>query len=69
MHYVPGPDLCLICVCGENGKQRDCKSVLCSPPQECKSFQKGKSCCEFICLDDTLLNNNNQNSNQSDFGI
>lgn len=63
--YVPGPDLCKMCVC-DNGHPKGCKSVLCSPPQECKSFQIGNNCCDFICLD-TLGNNNNDKA--SDFGI
>ncbi|XP_063223377.1 integral membrane protein DGCR2/IDD-like [Bacillus rossius redtenbacheri] len=53
LHYVPGPDTCTLCVC-DNGYPKWCKAVLCSPPQDCKSFRVGNSCCEFICLDDTL---------------
>ncbi|KAF4526557.1 hypothetical protein B566_EDAN009127 [Ephemera danica] len=53
IHYVAGPDPCLLCECDE-GSPKFCKSVLCSPPQDCKSFRMGNSCCEFICLDDTL---------------
>ncbi|PSN45587.1 hypothetical protein C0J52_15085 [Blattella germanica] len=53
LHYVPGPDTCTLCVC-DNGNPKWCKAVLCSPPQDCKSFRVGNSCCEFICLDDTL---------------
>ncbi|XP_039291139.1 uncharacterized protein LOC111061103 [Nilaparvata lugens] len=52
-HFVPGPDTCTLCVC-DNGNPKWCKAVLCSPPQDCKSFRVGNSCCEFICLDDTF---------------
>ncbi|CAG7731182.1 unnamed protein product [Allacma fusca] len=54
VHYVPGPDECTLCVCDKEGLPIWCKAVLCSPPQECKSFRVGNSCCEFICLDDTI---------------
>lgn len=64
--YVPGPDLCKMCIC-DNGHPKGCKSVLCAPPQECKSFQIGNNCCDFICLDNTLGNNNSDKT--SDFGI
>lgn len=53
IHYVPGPDACTLCVC-DSGNPKWCKAVLCSPPQNCKSFRVGNTCCEFICLDDTL---------------
>lgn len=61
-HYVPGPDLCKLCIC-DNGHPKGCKAVLCSPPQACKSFQIGNSCCEFICLDDTLTGTAEKNLN------
>lgn len=64
-HYVPGPDICRLCIC-DNGHAKGCKSVLCTPPQGCKSFQIGSSCCEFICSDD-VLNANNEKT--PDFGI
>ncbi|XP_064118396.1 uncharacterized protein LOC135223665 isoform X3 [Macrobrachium nipponense] len=51
--FVPGPDYCTVCKC-EEGKPRLCQAVLCQPPQDCKSFRVGKSCCDFICLDDML---------------
>uniref|UniRef100_A0A182I0X8 Uncharacterized protein n=2 Tax=Anopheles arabiensis TaxID=7173 RepID=A0A182I0X8_ANOAR len=55
-HYVPpGSDTCRLCLC-DNGHPKACKAVLCSPPHDCKSFQIGSSCCEFICLDDTIGN-------------
>ncbi|XP_059490036.1 integral membrane protein DGCR2/IDD-like isoform X2 [Neocloeon triangulifer] len=56
IHYVPGPDTCTLCVC-DNGAPKLCKAVLCSPPMDCKSFRLGASCCDFICLDDTLNKN------------
>ncbi|XP_046751937.1 uncharacterized protein LOC124414871 isoform X1 [Diprion similis] len=52
-HYSPGPDACTLCVC-DNGNPKWCKAVLCSQPQDCKSFRVGTTCCEFICMDDTL---------------
>lgn len=52
-NYVPGPDYCSVCKC-EEGKPRFCRAVLCQPPQNCKSFRVGKTCCDFICLDDIL---------------
>ncbi|KAL3289593.1 hypothetical protein HHI36_023006 [Cryptolaemus montrouzieri] len=55
LHYVPGPNTCTLCIC-DKGSPKWCKSVLCSPPQNCKSFQIGNSCCEFKCLDDILTN-------------
>ncbi|KAJ0175051.1 hypothetical protein K1T71_009192 [Dendrolimus kikuchii] len=53
LHYVPGPDTCTLCVC-DNGLPKFCKAVLCSPPQDCRSFRVGTTCCEFICLDDVV---------------
>ncbi|XP_046966876.1 uncharacterized protein LOC124534878 [Vanessa cardui] len=53
MHYVPGPDTCTLCIC-DNGVPKVCKAVLCSPPQDCRSFRVGTTCCEFICLDDVV---------------
>lgn len=32
--------------------------MLCTPPPECKSFQMGSSCCEFVCLDDDRATKN-----------
>ncbi|XP_065334214.1 uncharacterized protein LOC135935657 isoform X1 [Cloeon dipterum] len=60
LHYVPGPDTCTLCVC-DNGAPKLCKAVLCSPPTDCKSFRLGASCCDFICLDDTLHKNDMMN--------
>ncbi|XP_050528116.1 uncharacterized protein LOC126898209 isoform X2 [Daktulosphaira vitifoliae] len=56
MHYVPGPDTCTLCVC-DNSVAKWCKAVLCSPPQDCKSFTVGSTCCEFNCLDNSLNDN------------
>ncbi|XP_017776152.1 PREDICTED: uncharacterized protein LOC108562361 isoform X2 [Nicrophorus vespilloides] len=53
LHYVPGTNPCTLCIC-DKGSPKWCKSVLCSPPQNCKSFEVGSSCCEFKCLDDIL---------------
>ncbi|CAK1542244.1 unnamed protein product [Leptosia nina] len=53
LHYIPGPDTCTLCIC-DNGQPRVCKAVLCSPPQDCRSFRVGSTCCEFICLDDVV---------------
>lgn len=65
-HYVPpGSDACRLCLC-DNGHPKACKAVLCTPPHDCKSFQIGSSCCEFICLDDTLGNTSEKNY---DFGM
>ncbi|VVC25490.1 Hypothetical protein CINCED_3A001137 [Cinara cedri] len=56
MHYIPGPDTCTLCVC-DNSVAKWCKAVLCSPPQDCKSFTVGSTCCEFNCLDESLNDN------------
>ncbi|CAG9790984.1 unnamed protein product [Diatraea saccharalis] len=53
LHYVPSSDTCTLCVC-DNGIPKECKAVLCSPPQDCRSFRVGNTCCEFICLDDVV---------------
>lgn len=53
LHYVPGTNPCTVCIC-DKGSPKWCKSVLCSAPQNCKSFQVGNTCCEFKCLDDIL---------------
>ncbi|XP_043474127.1 uncharacterized protein LOC122506162 [Leptopilina heterotoma] len=58
-HYTPGSEPCTLCVC-DNGNPKWCKAVICTFPQEtlpkqdCKSFRFGNTCCEFICVDDTL---------------
>lgn len=55
MHFIPGPDKCLLCVCDDNDLPKWCKKVLCTPPEKCKSFVIGNSCCDFICTDTTLV--------------
>jgi hypothetical protein len=37
--------------------------------QDCKSFRVGNSCCEFICLDDTLPKSDGNPENSTDFGL
>lgn len=68
LHFVPGPDTCTLCVC-DNGSPKWCKAVLCSPPQDCKSFRVGNSCCEFICLDDTLGKDGSGHDINADLGL
>lgn len=55
VHFVPGPDECTLCLC-DDGEAKWCKAVYCQPPQDCKSFRIGNSCCDFICLEDSLDN-------------
>jgi len=55
--YIPGPDTCTLCVC-DNSIAKWCLAVLCSPPQDCKSFTVGSICCEFNCLDESLKGDN-----------
>ncbi|XP_011859635.1 PREDICTED: putative GPI-anchored protein PB15E9.01c isoform X2 [Vollenhovia emeryi] len=53
-HYIPGPEPCTFCIC-DNGNPKWCKAFICKFLEEnCKSFRRGNTCCEFICLDDTL---------------
>ncbi|XP_014481497.1 PREDICTED: uncharacterized protein DDB_G0271670-like isoform X2 [Dinoponera quadriceps] len=53
-HYIPGPEPCTFCIC-DNGNPKLCKAFICKFLEEdCKSFRRGDTCCEFICLDDTL---------------
>ncbi|XP_075210769.1 uncharacterized protein LOC142318114 isoform X2 [Lycorma delicatula] len=68
LHYIPGPNTCTLCVC-DNGSPRWCKAVLCTPPQNCKSFRVGTSCCEFICLDDTLGKDDGSHDINADVGL
>ncbi|XP_018322737.1 uncharacterized protein LOC108735319 isoform X2 [Agrilus planipennis] len=56
VHYIPGPNSCTVCLC-EKGSPTSCKSVLCTQPTNCKSFQRGNTCCDFKCLDDILDGN------------
>ncbi|XP_012224767.2 serine-rich adhesin for platelets isoform X2 [Linepithema humile] len=54
-HYIPGPEPCTFCVC-DNGNPKWCKAFICKFLEEnCKSFRRGDTCCEFICLDDINL--------------
>ncbi|XP_019888505.2 uncharacterized protein LOC105283270 isoform X1 [Ooceraea biroi] len=56
-HYIPGPEPCTFCIC-DNGNPTLCKAFICKFIEEnCKSFRRGDTCCEFICLDNTLLSN------------
>nr|XP_053643577.1 integral membrane protein DGCR2/IDD-like isoform X2 [Cherax quadricarinatus] len=68
--YVPGPDYCTVCKCDE-GKPRVCQAVLCQPPQDCKSFRLGRTCCDFICLDNMLphLPGGGGNNPSTDLGL
>lgn len=69
-NYVPGPDYCSVCRC-EEGKPSFCRAVLCQPPQNCKSFRVGKTCCDFICLDDILpkVPDGNNGPTTTDLGL
>ncbi|XP_029169904.1 uncharacterized protein LOC114939681 isoform X2 [Nylanderia fulva] len=54
IYYTPGPEPCTFCIC-DNGNPKWCKAFICKFLEEnCKSFRRGDTCCEFICLDDTL---------------
>ncbi|XP_022177012.1 uncharacterized protein LOC111038280 [Myzus persicae] len=56
--YIPGPDICTRCVC-DNSVAKWCHPVLCTAPQDCKSYTTvGNICCEFNCLDETLKGDN-----------
>ncbi|XP_015375828.1 PREDICTED: integral membrane protein DGCR2/IDD-like [Diuraphis noxia] len=56
--YIPGPEICTRCVC-DNSVAKWCHPVLCTPPQDCKSYTTvGNICCEFNCLDETLKGDN-----------
>lgn len=66
--FVPGPDYCTVCRC-EEGKYKECQSVLCQPPQNCKSFRLGRTCCDFICLDDKLPTLPDADGPSTDLGL
>ncbi|CAL8138744.1 unnamed protein product [Orchesella dallaii] len=51
--FIQGPDNCTFCTCDE-WEPKWCKAELCSPPLGCKSFKIGNSCCDFICLDESV---------------
>ncbi|XP_070155121.1 serine-rich adhesin for platelets isoform X1 [Polyergus mexicanus] len=60
IYYTPGPEPCTFCVC-DNGNPKWCKAFICKFLEEnCKSFRRGDTCCEFICLDDTLSVSNDK---------
>ncbi|XP_029670915.1 putative GPI-anchored protein pfl2 [Formica exsecta] len=60
IYYTPGPEPCTFCVC-DNGNPKWCKAFICKFLEEnCKSFRRGDTCCEFICLDDTLTISNDK---------
>ncbi|KAL6418061.1 hypothetical protein ACFW04_013685 [Cataglyphis niger] len=60
IYYTPGPEPCTFCVC-DNGNPKWCKAFICKFLEEnCKSFRRGDTCCEFICLDDTLSISNDK---------
>ncbi|XP_039314764.1 uncharacterized protein LOC105200708 isoform X2 [Solenopsis invicta] len=64
-HYIPGPEPCTFCVC-DNGNPKWCKAFICKFLEEnCKSFRRGSTCCEFICLDDTLSSISNDKADEA----
>ncbi|XP_011702364.1 PREDICTED: endochitinase A isoform X2 [Wasmannia auropunctata] len=64
-HYIPGPEPCTFCVC-DNGNPKWCKAFICKFLEEnCKSFRRGNTCCEFICLDDTLSPMSNDKADEA----
>ncbi|OAD60338.1 Integral membrane protein DGCR2/IDD [Eufriesea mexicana] len=50
--YIPGPEPCTFCVC-DNGNPKWCKALLCNAEEFCKPSRH--ICCQYICMDDTLL--------------
>ncbi|XP_018308533.1 uncharacterized serine-rich protein C215.13 isoform X1 [Mycetomoellerius zeteki] len=65
-HYIPGPEPCTFCVC-DNGNPKWCKAFICKFLEEnCKSFRRGNTCCEFICLDETLSSISNDKTDEAE---
>jgi len=54
MLFEPGPDECQVCTCLRQLPVL-CRTVLCAPPQGCRSLRVGDACCEWVCdqWDDT----------------
>lgn len=58
--YIPGPEPCTLCVC-DNGNPKWCRALVCKYAEEyCKSTRH--ICCQYICLDDTVLSIPNDKS-------
>ena len=53
--FEPGPDECQVCTCLRQLPVL-CRTVLCAPPQGCRSLRVGDACCEWVCdkWDDTV---------------
>jgi len=46
--FEPGPDECQVCTCLRQLPVL-CRTVLCAPPQGCRSLRVGDACCEWTC--------------------
>ncbi|XP_076300491.1 uncharacterized protein LOC143218849 [Lasioglossum baleicum] len=53
--YIPGSNPCTLCIC-DNGNPKLCKAFVCTkfPEEDCKSFLRSDTCCQYLCLDDRL---------------
>lgn len=62
--FEPGPDECQVCTCLRKLPVL-CRTVLCAPPQGCRSLRVGDACCEWVCdkWDDSV------NGSVSDLGL